>query len=299
MSDGEGWQPDPTGPEDSGPPAAEAAGPGLTPAAAPAGGPPPAVPPPPWPGGVGGYPIRVEVETPERIARWRPLVQWILAIPLFIVLYLLRILAQLCAVIGWFVALFTGQLPEALGDFIAAYYRYAWHAYSYAWFFARGVSPVRPLAGLHGPTGRPGPFRGTARRGTIAAGRALPVDPDDSSGFRAVLRGHRRVRGCSHCLLRRSVHRALAGRSPKVRRRSHPLGPPGGRLVPPACEPLSTVLARLTGCPETGAITSWCHRASPNASSCTSGTGSQSRSGKRMKPARRYNRCAAVIDGVE
>ncbi len=158
MSDGEGWQPDPTGPEDSGPPAAEAAGPGLTPAAAPAGGPPPAVPPPPWPGGVGGYPIRVEVETPERIARWRPLVQWILAIPLFIVLYLLRILAQLCAVIGWFVALFTGQLPEALGDFIAAYYRYAWRAYSYAWFLREEYPPFAPSLGYTDPRDDPALF---------------------------------------------------------------------------------------------------------------------------------------------
>jgi Domain of unknown function (DUF4389) len=179
MSDGEGWQPDPTGPEgagvpapeDAGPPAPEGAGPpapevadpALTtapvPAAVPPGGPPPDVPPPPtWPPSVGGYPVRLDVETPERIARWRPLVQWILAIPLVIVLYLLRILAQLCAVIGWFVALFTGQLPEALGDFIAAYYRYAWRTYSYAWFLREEYPPFAPALGYTDPADDPAHF---------------------------------------------------------------------------------------------------------------------------------------------
>jgi hypothetical protein len=82
----------------------------------------------------GGYPINLDVQVPERIARWRPLVQWILAIPLFIVVYVLRIVAEVCAFIGWFAALFTGELPEVLGNLIAGYYRYAWKTYSYAWF---------------------------------------------------------------------------------------------------------------------------------------------------------------------
>ena len=71
------------------------------------------------------YPIDLGVDVPDRIARWRPLVQWILAIPLLIVVYVLRILAEVCAFIGWFVVLFTGKLPEGLGNLIAGYYRYA------------------------------------------------------------------------------------------------------------------------------------------------------------------------------
>jgi hypothetical protein len=71
---------------------------------------------------------------PDRIARWRPLVQWILALPLYIVLYVLRIVASICAFIGWFVALFTGQLPESLGNLIAGYYRLYWRTTTYAFF---------------------------------------------------------------------------------------------------------------------------------------------------------------------
>jgi hypothetical protein len=90
------------------------------------------------------YPIALDVETPDRIARWRPIAQWILAIPLFIVAAVLRILAELCAVLGWFAALFTGRLPDALGDLITGYYRYVWRAVSYSWFLRETYPPFVP-----------------------------------------------------------------------------------------------------------------------------------------------------------
>jgi hypothetical protein len=105
-----------------------------------------------------GYPINLGIEAPDRIARWRPLVQWILAIPLFIVLYVLRIVAEVCALIGWFAALFTGNLPEALGNFIAGYYRYAWRTYSYAWFLREEYPSFSPELGYQDPGGDPAWF---------------------------------------------------------------------------------------------------------------------------------------------
>jgi hypothetical protein len=109
------------------------------------------------------YPIDLGVDVPDRIARWRPLVQWILAIPLLIVVYVLRILAEVCAFIGWFVALFTGKLPEGLGNLIAGYYRYAWRAYTYSWFL-RDTYPTFGLAqGYSDPRADPAWFE--ARRG--------------------------------------------------------------------------------------------------------------------------------------
>jgi Domain of unknown function (DUF4389) len=97
------------------------------------------------PGSNSDYPIDLGVDVPDHIARWRPLVQWILAIPLLIVVYVLRIVAEVCAFIGWFVALFTGNLPEGLGNLIAGYYRYAWRAYTYSWFL-RETYPTFGLA---------------------------------------------------------------------------------------------------------------------------------------------------------
>ena len=110
------------------------------------------------------YPIDLGVETPDRIARWRPLVQWILAIPLFIVLYIYRLVAEVSAVIGWFAALVTGQLPEALGDVIAGYYRYAWRTYSYSWFLRDQYPPFGPAIGYPDPGNDPAWFE--VRRGT-------------------------------------------------------------------------------------------------------------------------------------
>jgi Domain of unknown function (DUF4389) len=102
----------------------------------------PSAPPPPamWPAapvqprGSGRYPVDIGVDTPDRIARWRPLVQWILALPLWIVLYFFRIVAQVCIFFGWFVALFTGNLPESFGSLIAGYYRLYWRATAYSSF---------------------------------------------------------------------------------------------------------------------------------------------------------------------
>ncbi len=163
-------------PPDFPPPPVAGSDPGTS-----APGPAPGMPPPPPPPGpppvaatppmvahhqasASAYPIDVGVETPDPIARWRPLVQWILAIPLFIVLYLYRIVAEILAVVGWFIALVTGQLPVALGDVIAGYYRYAWRAYSYAWFLRDQYPPFGPAIGYSDPGNDPAWFE--VRRGS-------------------------------------------------------------------------------------------------------------------------------------
>src|SRR4029077_20009859 len=106
----------------------------------------------------GGYPIDVDVQVPEHIARWRPLVQWILAIPLLILVYVLGIVAEVCAVIGWFAALFTGRLPEGLGNIIAGYYRYYWRTYSYAWVLRETYPPFGVAASYTDPQDDPAWF---------------------------------------------------------------------------------------------------------------------------------------------
>jgi len=45
------------------------------------------------------YPATLEVDRAERIANWRPLVQWLLAIPHFLILYGLQLVARADAVI--------------------------------------------------------------------------------------------------------------------------------------------------------------------------------------------------------
>ena len=128
-----------------------------------AGGAPPPVVPPSRPVGGSEYPIGISVDTPSHIARWRPIVQWILAIPLFIVLYVLRFVLEVLGFIGWIAALFTGQLPEGIGNFLAGVYRYAWRTYSYALFLRESYPPFAPELGYSDPGDDPARF--DVRRG--------------------------------------------------------------------------------------------------------------------------------------
>ena len=65
------------------------------------------------------YPARLEIAYPEDgIARWRPLVQWLLVIPYGIVAGLLSYVAGVVAFIGVFVILFTKNLPEGMFNLI-------------------------------------------------------------------------------------------------------------------------------------------------------------------------------------
>ena len=91
--------------------------------------PPPNAPPTPAPG---GYPITLTFDTPDKVARWRPLVHWLLAIPHFIILYVLGIVAGVLAFIAWFAGVFAGKIPDGLQKPIAMYLRYNARVVTYA-----------------------------------------------------------------------------------------------------------------------------------------------------------------------
>ena len=67
--------------------------------------------------------------------------QWLLAIPHYIVLYLLGIAAEVVAFIAWLVILFTGKLPEGLAGVQHLYIRYANRTYAYATFLREEYPP--------------------------------------------------------------------------------------------------------------------------------------------------------------
>ena len=58
------------------------------------------------------YPATFTFDPPEKVANWRPLVNWLLAIPHFVVLYVLNIVSEVIGFVSWFIILFTGELPE-------------------------------------------------------------------------------------------------------------------------------------------------------------------------------------------
>ena len=87
------------------------------------------------------YPLQLELHADLHITRWRPLVQWLLAIPHLIIAYALRTLRQVLTLISFFTVLFTEQIPRPLFDAIVMSYRYEWRAMSYAFFMHEDYPP--------------------------------------------------------------------------------------------------------------------------------------------------------------
>jgi len=63
------------------------------------------------------YPVRYDVEYPENLSRWLIFVKWLLALPHYVVIYLLGIAWELVTFIAFFAILFTKKYPEGMFKF--------------------------------------------------------------------------------------------------------------------------------------------------------------------------------------
>jgi hypothetical protein len=87
------------------------------------------------------YPAQLEFQADRHITRWRPLVQWLLAVPQLMVARALNSLRKVLTLISFFTVLFTKEIPRPLFDAIAMTYRYEWRAMSYALFLHEDYPP--------------------------------------------------------------------------------------------------------------------------------------------------------------
>ena len=96
---------------------------------------PPAVPDPGAAGLPGpipaGYPVTFDVEHQAEYSRLMPLVKWLLAIPHYIVLSLLAIVALFVILISFFAVLITGRYPRGMWDFMVGFHRWALRVAAY------------------------------------------------------------------------------------------------------------------------------------------------------------------------
>lgn len=74
----------------------------------------------------------VTVSYPDQMSRWQPLVKWLLAIPHYVVLFVLGIAATVVVIGGFFTVLITGEYPQTLRDFLVGVYRYNLRVQAYA-----------------------------------------------------------------------------------------------------------------------------------------------------------------------
>jgi hypothetical protein len=87
--------------------------------------------------------------------RWLPLVKWLLAIPHYIVLFLLD-LAVIVLVIGvWFAILFTGRYPRGIFDFVAGVIRWHNRVVGYAFILVTDRYPPFSLSQREAPPPTP------------------------------------------------------------------------------------------------------------------------------------------------
>jgi Domain of unknown function (DUF4389) len=79
----------------------------------------------------GPPPVLIAVADRASQRRLTVLVRLILLIPHFIVLYCLALAACVVAFLGWWAALFTGRLPQWVGDFLGGLLRWAARVFAY------------------------------------------------------------------------------------------------------------------------------------------------------------------------
>jgi hypothetical protein len=72
--------------------------------------------------------VRLDYPYPDaahELKRWLPLVKWLLAIPHYVVLFVLDIAALVAVIVAWFAILLTGRYPHGVFDFVEGVAR--WH----------------------------------------------------------------------------------------------------------------------------------------------------------------------------
>jgi hypothetical protein len=79
---------------------------------------------PPFSWEPGQYPVTYEVEYPQELNRWLPLIKWLLAFPHYVALIFLGLAAAVVWLIAFFAILFTQRYPRGMFDFIEGVLRW-------------------------------------------------------------------------------------------------------------------------------------------------------------------------------
>jgi len=88
--------------------------------------------------------VHLEIDYPDverDLNRWLPLVKWLLAIPHYIVLVVLWLLAIAAVVVAWFAILATGRYPRGLFDFVIGVGRWTLRVGAYAFLLVTDRYP--------------------------------------------------------------------------------------------------------------------------------------------------------------
>jgi Domain of unknown function (DUF4389)/zinc-ribbon domain len=85
--------------------------------------------------------VRIDRPDAEALSRGLPLVKWLLAIPHYVVLFVLAIGAFVVVVIAWFAILFTGRYPRWAFDYVVGTLRWGLRVNCYAFLLTTDRYP--------------------------------------------------------------------------------------------------------------------------------------------------------------
>ena len=88
--------------------------------------------------------VHLELDYPDAerdLNRWLPLVKWLLAIPHYIVLSFLAVIATVLLVLAWFAILFTGRYPRGIFRYMLGVSRWALRVQAYVWLLTTDRYP--------------------------------------------------------------------------------------------------------------------------------------------------------------
>ncbi|HUC37804.1 MAG TPA: DUF4389 domain-containing protein [Acidimicrobiales bacterium] len=111
--------------------------------------PPPAAPVPS--GSPPPSPVHVDLDSPLEIPNLRAILNPIMAIPHFVVLWVFSIGLSIVTFIAWFSILFTGEYPPAMFDFATGVLRYQWRVNSYYMFMREPYPSFTLTSGPNDP----------------------------------------------------------------------------------------------------------------------------------------------------
>jgi hypothetical protein len=98
------------------------------------------------------YPVTFDVEYPQELSRWLIFVKWLLAIPHFIVVYLLAIVSAFVTFIAFFAILFTKRYPRGMFDFVVGVNRWTANVIAYIFLMRDDYPPFSMDAGKYAVT---------------------------------------------------------------------------------------------------------------------------------------------------
>ena len=88
--------------------------------------------------------VQLDFEYPDAqndLNRWLPLIKWLLALPHWIIIWILSYVWVIVVVISWFAVIITGRHPRGLFDFLVGYKRWVIRANAYAFLLTTDRYP--------------------------------------------------------------------------------------------------------------------------------------------------------------